>query len=93
MTDITEAQTMEYFISGAKKAKSAARELASLNETTAWTKVRSQLGQLEKLAQKIFTEKPQTRLQTLTLANQIQADSKAQEAPRAPAASPKLIIH
>ncbi len=76
MTDITEKQTMEYFLSGAKKAKSAARELASLNSTNAWTKVRSQLGQLEKFARKIFTDKPQTRLQTLALANEIQSSTE-----------------
>ncbi len=75
MTDITEKQTMEYFLSGVKKAKSSARELASLNETHAWTSVRSQLGQLEKLAIKIFTEKSQTRTQTLALADKIQGDS------------------
>ena len=71
MTDISEDQTMEYFISGAKKAKSAARELASQNQTNAWTRVRSQLAQLEKHAQKLFTDKPQTRAQTLDLANKI----------------------
>jgi len=76
MTDISEKQTMEYFLSGAKKCKSAARELASQNQTNAWTRVRSQLGQLEKLAQKIFTDKPQTRLQTLTLANKIMSDQE-----------------
>lgn len=71
MTDISEQQTMEYFLQGAKKAKAAARELASQNQTNTWTCVRSQLGQLEKHAQKLFTGKPQTRLQTLDLANKI----------------------
>ncbi len=74
MTDISEKQTIEYFLQGAKKAKAAARELASLNQTNAWTAVRSQLGQLEKTAMKLFTDKPQTRLQTLTMANKILAD-------------------
>lgn len=74
MTDISEKQTIEYFLAGAKKAKSSARELASLNSTHSWTKVRSQLGQLEKMAHKIFTDKPQTRLQTLALANEIQGE-------------------
>lgn len=69
--DISEKQTMEYFISGAKKAKAAARELASLNQTNAWTRVRSQLGVMEKNALKLFNDKPQTRLQTLDLANKI----------------------
>ena len=71
MTDISEDQTIQYFIQGLKKAKSAARELAKLNQTTSWTKVRSMLGRLEHNAMKLYTDKPQTRLQTLTLANQI----------------------
>lgn len=74
MTDISEAQTMEYFLHGIKKAKSAARELAYLNQTKSWTAVRSQLGQIERNAQKIFIDRPQTRLQTLALANQISGD-------------------
>ncbi len=78
MTDISEKQTIEYFLQGAKKAKAAARELASLNKTNAWTAVRSQLGQLEKTALKLFSDKPQTRLQTLSLAAQI--ESKAEKA-------------
>lgn len=72
MTDISEKQTMEYFMNGAKKAKSAARQLATLNQTSAWTAVRTQLGQIEKNAKTLFTDKPQTRLETLALANQIQ---------------------
>ncbi len=74
MTDISEKQTMEYFLQGAKKAKSAARQLAKLNSTHAWTDVRSQLGQIERTGKKLFTDKPQTRLQTLALANQIAGD-------------------
>lgn len=69
MTDISEKQTIEYFMQGAKKAKSAARELAGLNSTNSWTKIRSALGQIEKNAMKLYTDKPQTRLQTLALAN------------------------
>lgn len=76
MTDISEKQTMEYFLGGTKKAKAAARELAALNQTHSWTKVRSQLGQLEKHAATLFTDKPQTRLQTLALADKIQKESK-----------------
>jgi hypothetical protein len=76
MTDITEAQTIEYFMQGARKAKSAARELAKLNQTHAWTAIRSQLGMLEKNAHKIYNDKPQTRLQTLDLAMKISGDAK-----------------
>lgn len=82
MTDISEKQTIDYFMQGAKKAKSAARELARLNQTNAWTAIRSQLGLLERNAQKLFTDKPQTRLQTLALASQIQGDSEVQDAGR-----------
>lgn len=76
MTDLSEKQTMEYFLHGAKKCKSAARELAKLNQTHGWTAVRSQLGQIERTGQKLFTDRPQTRLQTLALANQIVGETK-----------------
>lgn len=71
MTDISEKQTMEYFLQGVKKAKSAARELASLNSSKSWLSIRGTLGQIERNAVKIFESKAQTRLQTLVLANQI----------------------
>ena len=71
MTDITEKQTMEYFLQGAKKAKSAARSLGLIDQSSAWTRVRSQLAQCEKNAQKLFTGKPQTRTETLAMANKI----------------------
>lgn len=67
---------MEYFLHGAKKAKSAARELAHLNHTNAWTSVRSQLGQIERNAVKLFESKPQTRLQTLALADKLTGETK-----------------
>lgn len=75
MTDISEAQTIEYFMQGAKKAKSAARELASFNQSQAWIEIRKQITMLEKNARKLFIGKPQTRLETLTLANQIQGET------------------
>lgn len=75
MTDITEKQTIEYFMQGAKKAKSAARELASLNSSGSWIKIRSAIAQIEKTAQKLYTDKPQTQLQTLALANKIEKES------------------
>lgn len=75
MTDISEKQTIEYFMQGAKKSKSAARELAKFNQTHAWTAIRSQIGLLQKQAEKLYTGKPQTRLQTLCLAEQIAGDS------------------
>lgn len=75
MTDISEAQTFEYFINGVRKAKSAARQLAALNETHEWTKIRSMLGQIEKNAQHLYTSSPQTRLETLSLAGKIQSDA------------------
>ena len=75
MTDITEKQTMEYFLQGAKKAKSAARALGLIDQSNAWTRVRSQLAQFEKNAQKLFTSKPQTRTETLAMANKIVGES------------------
>lgn len=75
MTDINEKETIAYFINGIKKAKSSARELASLNSSRSWIDIRSILGQIEKNALKLFTDKPQTQLQTLVLANKIAAAS------------------
>jgi hypothetical protein len=72
MTDINEKDTMQYFLDGVKKAKSAARELADLNQRKEWIKIRSALGQIEKNAIKLYEAKPQTRLQTLLLAAQIE---------------------
>lgn len=76
MTDLSEAQTFEYFMQGAKKAKSAARELASLNSSGSWIKIRSILGQIERNGQKLYTSKSQTRLETLIMADKIQGDTK-----------------
>jgi hypothetical protein len=76
MTDINEKETIAYFIHGIHKAKSAAKELATLNSRGAWLKVRTMLGQLEKNAQKLYTSKAQTRTETLIMANQILRDSE-----------------
>lgn len=75
MTDISEAQTFEYFLQGAKKAKSAARELASLNSSNSWTKIRSILGQIERNGIKLYGAKPQTEIANLIMADQIEKKS------------------
>ncbi len=72
MTDISEKQTMEYFLQGAKKCKSAARELASLNSSKSWLAIRSTIGQIQKNAEKLFVAKPQTEVQNLVMANTIE---------------------
>lgn len=72
MTDISEAQTFEYFLHGAKKAKSAARELADFNSSTSWKKIRSILGQIERNGMKLYAAKPQTELGNLLLADRIE---------------------
>lgn len=72
MSDISEKQTFEYFLHGAKKAKSAARELAALNSSKSWISIRSALGQIERNAQKLYDSKPQSQLQNLLLADQIE---------------------
>lgn len=77
MTDIGEKQTFEYFMHGAKKAKSAARELASLNSSSSWLKIRSVLGQIERNATKLYESKPQSQLQNLILADQIEKSTKS----------------
>lgn len=72
MTDISESQTFEYFLQGAKKAKSAARELSSLNSSHSWTKIRSVLGQIERNATKLYSAKAQTEIANLILADRIE---------------------
>ncbi|MES1986876.1 MAG: hypothetical protein V4440_02395 [Pseudomonadota bacterium] len=75
MTDISETQTFEYFLHGVKKAKSAARELSSLNSSNSWTKIRSVLGQIERNGTKLYNAKPQTELANLILADSIEKNS------------------
>ncbi len=75
MTDITETQTIEYFLNGISKAKSAARELARLNSSGSWIKIRSALGEIERSGKKLYTAKPQTNLANLVLANKIEKES------------------
>ncbi len=71
MSDISEAQTIEYFLQGIKKAKSAARELADFNSSVSWKSIRSTLGQIERNGKKLAEGKAQTHLGNLVLANQI----------------------
>ncbi len=92
MTDISEKQTIEYFIHGIRKAKAAAKELALLNQKGDWIKIRDALDQIEKNAIKMATGKAQTREQTLALAASI--DVSAATAPgRAPKAKANGLIH
>lgn len=72
MTDISEAQTFEYFMQGAAKAKSAVRELAKLKSSKSWVSVRSALGQIERNGQKLFNARPQTEMDNLVLASRIE---------------------
>jgi len=73
MTDISEKETFEYFKHGAKKASDAAAKLATLNERDQWFAVVRALDQMSHNADKLYTAKAMTRLQTLALANKIQA--------------------
>ncbi len=75
MTDITESQTIEYFLNGIKKAKSAARELARVNSSGSWIKIRSVLGEIERSGKHLYTAKPQTDLANLVLANKIEKEA------------------
>ena len=76
MTDISERQTIEYFVNGLKKSQSAAKQLATLNQRSEWNRIASTLDVLLMNAKKLYEGKPQTRLQTLALANKIQADEE-----------------
>jgi len=86
MTDINEKETLDYFVSGIKAARSAAKELAILNTGGAWSQIVIGLDQILENAKKLYEGKAQTRLQTLALANQIMGDEPVD-------ASPQKIIH
>ena len=73
MKDISEKETIEYFKHGAKKAIDAAMKLAELNETKAWHSIAGTLGQISYNADRLYTAKAMTRLQTLSMAAKIQA--------------------
>ena len=72
MTEINEKETWEFFINGARKAQSAALQLANINKKSAWLLIRSNLITIEQNAVKLYTGKAQTRLQTLALATNIE---------------------
>ena len=72
MSELSETQAIEYFLHGLKKAKSAARELASLNTSGSWIKIRSILGQIERNGQKLYESKQASDLQNLALASKIE---------------------
>ena len=71
MTDINEPETIAYFIHGLKKSQSAAKELAVENKSNAWKGIAKNLEQLLIQAQKLYEAKPLTRLQTLSMTNQM----------------------
>lgn len=74
MTDLSEKQTIEYFVQGIKKASGAAQKLAAVNQTQAWNDVVRMLDQLAFNAKKMYEGKPQTRLQTLSMAAKVMDD-------------------
>lgn len=86
MSDINEKETMQYFINGLQKARSAAKDLAILNQRSAWSQIIVGLDQMLSHAKTLFEGKAQTREETLMLAAAIQDDI---ENP----APPPLIIH
>ena len=87
MTDINEKETIQYFISGLKKARQAAKDLAILNQRSAWSHIIVGLDQMLAHAKTLYEGKAQTRAQTLALANHIQAETEVQGADK------PLIIH
>lgn len=76
MSELTETQTFEFFLHGAKKAKSAAKELARLNSSGSWIKIRSVLGQIERNGTKLYNAKPQTEIDNLILASGIEKNQR-----------------
>lgn len=73
MTDISEKETFEYFKHGCKKASDAALKLAALNEREHWNAIVRSLDQMMYNANKLYTAKAMTRLQTLSMAAKIQS--------------------
>ncbi len=71
MTDINEKETIAYFIHGLRKARSAAKELSIVNKQHLWNVIAKNLDQLLFNAEKLYNAKPLTRLQTLSMANQM----------------------
>lgn len=75
MTDINERETIEYFMNGLRKSRAAAKELATLNKKKTWNQIAATIDVLLVNAHKLYNSKPQTRLQTLSLANKIQNET------------------
>ena len=76
MTDINEKETMQYFMNGLKRSRSAAIELGDGGKKQVWGGIVTHLDQLHKTALKLATGRPQTRAQTLKLASVIQEDAE-----------------
>ncbi len=76
MTDISEKQTIEYFTQGLKKASSAANKAkVAWDGRVPWATIVMAIGQIMYNAKKIYEGKPQTRLETLVLADRAQKET------------------
>lgn len=87
MSDINEKETIDYFVHGIKKARQAAKELAILNQRSAWSQIVVGLDHILENAKKLYTSKPQTYAKNLIMARQIEEGAEVQDA------SPEKIIH
>lgn len=76
MNEINEKETIQYFVQGISRARSAAKELARLNKRALWLQISKMLEQLSHKANLLHTGKAQTRTDTLILANKIQATTE-----------------
>jgi len=75
VSEIDEKQAIELFIHGAKKFMDAARRLAKIEKNHGWDKVAKNMEGLLMNSRKLFSMKPQTRLETLIMANHVASDS------------------
>lgn len=69
--DINERETIAYIIDGLRKSRAAASDLAVINKSKSWGAVVKTIDGLLFTSQKLYKSKPQTRLQTLAMANKI----------------------
>lgn len=91
-TLVTEKESMEFFMEGLKKASSAARQLAVLQNHFIWHDISKLLNDMHDDGVKLARGKALSRFETLEIVNaREKALTQKVEAERAPS-KPKLIV-
>ena len=75
MSEISETQAIEMFLHGLMKSRAAAKQLAVVERGNGWDKVAKNLDMLLETGKKLFSGKPQTRMETLALTSKIEQDN------------------